>query len=569
MMKKRLSRLLAVTLTVAVASTTNMMLSFADETTQLTVSGNATSEDIPADQLTISDNNETDVTVMGHKGKREQVLQQQAENPASENFVFTLPDAGTWRYAQTFARTELFTAFQNARMNPDNWWSYTSVNGDNYVREELPEVTNAYVYDYNLEAVAMQRAIELSVNYAHLRPDGVTSYEAYSECKSPTETADVNPYWYGTNASELISYLGKTAEEVVDIYMEEDEPAGCQAHRRGILDNDYYRIGIGCVITDMGKILTAIEVAEDSYEPEYYDEHPELYGQRIPLCPESPAIDTYVPVEIKMAPYGCMQAEMVALRLSGTDLSLEVGQKFDFGNEYFCDCTGCEALWKGNNPVMETWYSQDESVATVSDYIITAVGEGETYILSKARDGGKNKYAYGIIPVKVTAPPKQTETESENKQDNTGTNAAGDADTSDAGKNTDTSNSSGQTTTSGSSGTDKQNVATAQNAAVRKQTIKVAKKFQKTYTIKRTSLKKKAKTYKLGTVVNGGKSHGRVTYKVTKYPKGGKKYITVDKKGKVTIKKNAKKGTYKITITVAAVKGKYKKATKTVTIRVK
>lgn len=566
MMKKRLSRLLAVTLTVAVASTTNMMLSFADETTQLTVSGNATSEDIPADQLTISDNNETDVTVMGHKGKREQVLQQQAENPASENFVFTLPDAGTWRYAQTFARTELFTAFQNARMNPDNWWSYTSVNGDNYVREELPEVTNAYVYDYNLEAVAMQRAIELSVNYAHLRPDGVTSYEAYSECKSPTETADVNPYWYGTNASELISYLGKTAEEVVDIYMEEDEPAGCQAHRRGILDNDYYRIGIGCVITDMGEILTAIEVAEDSYEPEYYDEHPELYGQRIPLCSESPAIDTYVPVEIKLSPRQDASIMVCALEqiYDISDIILEKGETYNLNDIYYGFSYGTPALFKGTDAVIGTWYSSDESVATVKDGIVTAVGEGTVRIQSE-----KTVYAYAVVDFKVTAPPKQTETESENKQDNTGTNAAGDADTSDAGKNTDTSNSSGQTTTSGSSGTDKQNVATAQNAAVRKQTIKVAKKFQKTYTIKRTSLKKKAKTYKLGTVVNGGKSHGRVTYKVTKYPKGGKKYITVDKKGKVTIKKNAKKGTYKITITVAAVKGKYKKATKTVTIRVK
>ena len=47
-----------------------------------------------------------------------------------------------------------------------------------------------------------------------------------------------------------------------------------------------------------------------------------------------------------------------------------------------------------------------------------------------------------------------------------------------------------------------------------------------------------------------------------------KKYIKVSKKGVVTLKKKAKKGSYKITITAAA-KGNYKKATKTITIKVK
>ena len=59
-----------------------------------------------------------------------------------------------------------------------------------------------------------------------------------------------------------------------------------------------------------------------------------------------------------------------------------------------------------------------------------------------------------------------------------------------------------------------------------------------------------------------------ITYKVKKYPKGMKKYISISKKGVVTFKKKAKRGTYKIEITAAA-KGNYKKTTKIVTIKVK
>lgn len=61
---------------------------------------------------------------------------------------------------------------------------------------------------------------------------------------------------------------------------------------------------------------------------------------------------------------------------------------------------------------------------------------------------------------------------------------------------------------------------------------------------------------------------GRITYKVTKYPKKSKKYIKVSQKGKVILKKGIKKGIYKITITAAKTK-KYKKATKIITIKVK
>lgn len=84
-------------------------------------------------------------------------------------------------------------------------------------------------------------------------------------------------------------------------------------------------------------------------------------------------------------------------------------------------------------------------------------------------------------------------------------------------------------------------------------------------TIKASKLKKKSIKLKLKAKTDG---NGNLTYKVTAYPKKMKKFIKVTTKGVVTLKKKAKKGKYKVTIT-AAENGDYKKTTKVVTIKVK
>lgn len=93
-----------------------------------------------------------------------------------------------------------------------------------------------------------------------------------------------------------------------------------------------------------------------------------------------------------------------------------------------------------------------------------------------------------------------------------------------------------------------------------KQTLSVNKSVKKTVVIKKQSLKKKAVIKKIG-----AKAKTKITYAVTS---GNKKYVSVSKKGVITIKKNAKKGTYKITVTANRT-AKYRKATKVITIKVK
>ena len=100
-----------------------------------------------------------------------------------------------------------------------------------------------------------------------------------------------------------------------------------------------------------------------------------------------------------------------------------------------------------------------------------------------------------------------------------------------------------------------------------------------TYKIKKAKQKiktsTKAKTYKASTIKKKGKKFNlktkairkKVTYKV-RGKKSAKKYINVSKKGKVTIKKGIKKGTYKIVIKAKATKN-YKRGKKVVKITIK
>ena len=83
-------------------------------------------------------------------------------------------------------------------------------------------------------------------------------------------------------------------------------------------------------------------------------------------------------------------------------------------------------------------------------------------------------------------------------------------------------------------------------------------------TYKASDLKKKKVTFYLKAKATGSEY---LHYSV-KAPKNLKKYITVSDGGKVTLKKGAKKGTYKIKIEAYG-RGAYKDATKTISIKVK
>lgn len=122
-------------------------------------------------------------------------------------------------------------------------------------------------------------------------------------------------------------------------------------------------------------------------------------------------------------------------------------------------------------------------------------------------------------------------------------------------------------------GTAKITITAAANTKYKKATKTVTIKVAKlnptiktkvgTKNIKYTSLKKKAQVFTLGTTVN---SKGKLTYK--KLTKSS--VISVASNGRITVKKGAKKGTYKVKIRIsAAARGNFNAGSKTVTVTVK
>lgn len=100
-----------------------------------------------------------------------------------------------------------------------------------------------------------------------------------------------------------------------------------------------------------------------------------------------------------------------------------------------------------------------------------------------------------------------------------------------------------------------------------KKANKVTVKANQSTTLKASSLKKKNTKIKLS-VAKASKNKGAVTYKVVPTNKKALKYVTVNKKGVVKLKKGIKKGTYKIRVKVGGYKG-YAPQTKTIKIVVK
>lgn len=486
-------------------------------------------------------------------------------------------------------------------MNSANWWMRDKDGNRVYLTDAgLSDITRSYIYDYNLEAAAMQRAAEIALVYSNVRPDGISAEEVFSEVKSPSETAQENPYWYADTSEIILLYKTKLDEYptywdfigITDELLEETNSASNQRRRRIVMTNELYRLGIGYINIGEGISLVVFEMGKDHYDSEYLSKHPDEAGKTISVTDKPEEVNGYRPVQIRLAKTG---GNSYALAENEGYVTLKkAGDTFDFKDKYFMPCNGIKMpVWTGETDIMGTWSSTDEKVATVDGTKITAVGEGTCMITSAG-----SEYAKGVISVKVgsstetplplpstepTASPAPTsEPTSEPgapSQKPTPSPVPG-TEPSTVPVQKPSENPSASATPSvqpsaGSylkpskapAGADEPS-GTSQNVdGSGKQTISVANKFRRTYIIKKKTIKR-SKSLKLGVKVKSKGKHGRVSYKIVKCPKGGRKYIKVSKSGKVTLKRSIRKGTYKIRITAAGTPS-LKKTTKTVTIKVK
>ncbi len=135
----------------------------------------------------------------------------------------------TMQGRQSEAR-KMFKMINNFRTG-NNAWYWNSSNTAK-VKCNLGKIT----YDYELEKVAMQRAMELAATWGHTRPDG----SAYSTAS--TNVIITN----GENIYESYGYTDEKASVVFERWCENDDYYEGQGHRRNILGN-FKSVGIACV----------------------------------------------------------------------------------------------------------------------------------------------------------------------------------------------------------------------------------------------------------------------------------------------------------------------------------
>lgn len=130
-------------------------------------------------------------------------------------------------YHQSQARSML-SLVNDFRTGRDAWY-WDKDDKTKVVCNNLPK----YVYDYELEKIAMQRAAEIVVKFDHNRPNGEECWSAY-----PSGS------YYA--CCENIAAGQRTAEEVFTDWREDNEYYNGQGHRRNMLNGIVTSVGIAC-----------------------------------------------------------------------------------------------------------------------------------------------------------------------------------------------------------------------------------------------------------------------------------------------------------------------------------
>lgn len=157
------------------------------------------------------------------------ILPQKAK--ATEKAADIIPVNISVKYGQTEART-ILDMINEARTNSEYTWYWNKDDTTKTYCTDLKELK----YDYDLERVAMKRAAEIALSYAHERPMGGYAWDIYKQ--------ENISYRY---AGENIAAGQTTAAKVNFDWREDNEPYGGQGHRRNMLSSDYNCVGIGHV----------------------------------------------------------------------------------------------------------------------------------------------------------------------------------------------------------------------------------------------------------------------------------------------------------------------------------
>ena len=266
-------------------------------------------------------------------------------------------------FQQTDARSML-TMMNNMRTGEDAWQL-----DENEQRVELPGLGELQ-YSYALEEIAMQRAVEVALSHSHTRPNGENCYTCLASDGTRTWGENICCGW-GMNTN---------AAQAFESWSETDKPYSGQGHRRNMLNRDFQTVGVahvrygGC---------------------DYWAQEFGYSAETGAACAANDSAQTRL-VEVSSS----QVTGYTAAELDPASLTLTAGETAD-APQAGAALTISGAFY-GIAPtawVTPDWRSADESVATVADGVVTAVGAGETSLSATVFNGQELS-----VPVTVNAP---------------------------------------------------------------------------------------------------------------------------------------------------------------------
>ena len=246
------------------------------------------------------------------------------------------------KYGQTDARTML-QMVNDLRTGSDAWQLDENENKV-YIKDLQP-----LTYDYQLERIAMQRAVETALHWDHVRPDGVT------------RSSDMFDGWTSTgeNIAAGQSYSGTTSS-IFEKWCETNEPYARQGHRRNMLSSGFTSIGIGHVTVNGTDYWVQV------FGAPALDEN------------ETVANDSNETVEIQVSP------DVVTSSIVESDtklVTLHPGESADVPTiKAMLQTTETWPAEPVSVSIAGEWTSADESIASVANGVITANTAGSTTV---------------------------------------------------------------------------------------------------------------------------------------------------------------------------------------------
>lgn len=271
------------------------------------------------------------------------ILPQKAN--AAEKAAEIIPVNISVEYGQTEART-ILDMINEARTNSEYTWYWNKDDTTKTYCTDLKELK----YDYDLERVAMKRAAEIALSYAHERPMGGYAWDTYKQ--------ENISYRY---AGENIAAGQTTAAEANFSWREDNEPYGGQGHRRNMLSSDYNCVGIGHVYYNGVHYW----VEEFAYRPEIN-------------TTEVPANDSTEKVSVSVDK---TKIEKVDVTFDQDAYSLRIGENtIPVIKETRIDVTNFWSQGRGLAPVLDTPVISvaDSSVAAYNNNQLSGLKEGTT-----------------------------------------------------------------------------------------------------------------------------------------------------------------------------------------------